>query len=126
VAALFGRIHAALRPGGVFIFDVAGPDRIPPAPLKRWTEGPEWAVLSESRRGPRPNTLDRRIVCYRRIGRRYRRSEETHRLRLFSPAGILASLRSAGFQARQLPGYGRFRPPEGIHVFLAQRPLTRT
>ncbi|HEY1338704.1 MAG TPA: class I SAM-dependent methyltransferase [Bryobacteraceae bacterium] len=124
-APLFRRIHNALRPGGIFVFDAAAPDRIPPAPRQSWMEGTDWAILAESRRGPQARTLVRRIVAYRKIGARFRRSEETHVLRLYSPAEILGALIGADFEAEELPGYGRFRPFEGIHVYLARRPLTR-
>lgn len=120
---LFARIYAALRPGGVFLFDVAGPSRVADtAPRRTWTEGDGWAVLVESRGDPRRLALTRRIVCYRRLGSRYRRTAETHRLQLYRPADILRALAGAGFRAEPLAAYGRFRLPPGIHAFLARKP----
>jgi SAM-dependent methyltransferase len=43
--ALLGRIHAALAPGGVLVFDAATPGRAPkPGAERKFMEGPDWAV----------------------------------------------------------------------------------
>jgi len=123
---LFTRVFRALRPGGVFVFDVAGPSRIPPSPIgpqKFWTEGPDWAVLVETEGGRNRNTLTRRIVSFRRIGNRYRRSEEVHRLRLYHTEALLESLRQVGFHAEVLRSYGRFPLLEGMAGLLAVKPV---
>jgi hypothetical protein len=39
LATLFGRIHQALRPGGLFLFDVAEPGRERRVPRRTWHEG---------------------------------------------------------------------------------------
>jgi SAM-dependent methyltransferase len=45
---VFGRVYGALRPGGVFVFDVLGPGQVPPGTTARgWRVGEDWAVLSE-------------------------------------------------------------------------------
>src|SRR5262249_36253941 len=45
---LFARIYEALEPGGMFLFDVATPERAKPGPPQRtFAEGPDWAVLVE-------------------------------------------------------------------------------
>ncbi|MBZ5728512.1 MAG: methyltransferase domain-containing protein [Acidobacteriia bacterium] len=120
---LFARVFAALRPGGVFVFDAATPDRIPEdGPRRHWTDGPGWAVLVETAGGRRRRTLTRRIVSFRRIGGHYRRREEVHTLRLYRSAQILEDLTRAGFDAVPLAGYGRFRFPHGIAGFVARKP----
>jgi len=117
---MFRRVYRALRPGGVFLFDVAGPSRfLADGPRKYWTEGRDWAVLVETGSDRNRNTLTRRIVSFRRIGSRYRRSEEVHRLRLYRPEALLESLRQAGFHAEMLRSYGRFPLPEGMAGVLA-------
>ena len=122
-AELFARIFAALRPGGVFLFDVAEPSRIPQGGIRtHFTEGRGWAILMEAEGDPQSNTLTRRIVCFRKIGNRYRRSREVHRLHLYRAADLLDALAGAGFQAEPLSGYGRFPFPEGIAGFLARKP----
>jgi hypothetical protein len=61
-------------------------------------------------------------VSFRRVGKLYRRSEETHCLRLYAGAELLAELTRAGFAARLLGGYGRFRFSPGHVGFLARKP----
>jgi SAM-dependent methyltransferase len=111
--ALLARIAAALRPGGLLLFDLAGPGRVPPGGGRTWTAGDGWAVLAESR--PRPGALERRIVTFRAGGDgRCRRSEERHRLVLHRPEDVLARLAGAGLRARILErGY------DGAHSRLA-------
>src|SRR5713226_7733875 len=43
---LFHRVYDALKPGGVFVFDVAEPGRRK-GPRQKHFEGPDWAVLME-------------------------------------------------------------------------------
>jgi SAM-dependent methyltransferase len=46
--SLFARIHAALRPGGLLVFDLAAPGLVPGGRSRTWTTGPDWAVLVEN------------------------------------------------------------------------------
>src|SRR5690348_16072673 len=46
VVRLFRRVHDALTAGGPFLFDAAGPGRVPgPGPSQVWREEGDWAVL---------------------------------------------------------------------------------
>jgi SAM-dependent methyltransferase len=124
LAGFFRRVHHALRPGGVFIFDIVEPGvAANGAPRRRFLEGPGWAILLEVRENRVNQTLTRHIVSFRRVGKLYRRSEEIHRLHLYSSTDLLAELRRAGFEARLLGGYGRFRLPPAHAAFLARKPL---
>jgi SAM-dependent methyltransferase len=117
---LFQRVFRALRPGGVFVFDFAGPDRIPnPRPRLYWTEGRDWSVLASSDGDPRRRLLERRIVSFRKTGRAYRRDEELHVLRLYSTEAIVSGLESCGFAVEVLNAFGRFRLPAGIRGVVA-------
>ena len=122
---LFRRIHAALRPGGVFVFDVAGPDRVPAeTPASYWKEGPGWSIHVEVDGNARSRWMTRTIVCFRQDGKgRYRRSEETHRLRLLDAAEVAAELETIGFRARLQDGYGRFRLYPGLRAVIARKPV---
>lgn len=122
LAEFFRRVYRALRPGGVFIFDIVEPGVAGGAPPRRFLEGPDWAILLEVREDRGRKTLTRRIVGFRRVGKLYRRSEETHRLHLYAGAELLAELRRAGFVARLLGGYGRFRFAAAHVGFLARKP----
>jgi len=117
---LFGRIHAALRPGGALIFDMAGSGRVPGGLRRNYATGNDWAVLVENRE--RGKLLTRKITTFRKIGRFYRRGEETHCLHLYPSIEIEAALRRAGFSVRMLRGYGRLRFWPGLIGFIARKP----
>src|SRR5579871_1799926 len=100
LARFFARVRDALRPGGVFIFDIVEPGLVPDAaPQRRFLEGPDWAILLEVRENRKRKILTRRIVSFRQVGKLYRRDEETHVLHLYAAAELLAELSRAGFQA---------------------------
>ena len=102
---LFRRVYSALRPGGLFIFDIAEPGR-GRGPRQKHREGPDWAVLVEVDEDTRTNRLTRRIVSFRKVDSLFRRSEEVHQLQLYKRSEILKELRAAGFRARTLDSYG--------------------
>jgi SAM-dependent methyltransferase len=121
----FGRAYDALQPGGVLLFDQAGPGRLPPQGARRtFTTGPDWAVLVETSYEEATAILVRTIVTFRRVGTLYRRDEEVHRLVLVEPAATLASLRSIGFEAEIIQAYGSVPLPPGVVAFLARKPVT--
>ena len=119
---LFGRVRTALRPNGMFIFDLAIPGRVPGGEDSAFRVGDDWAILyTASESGP---TLQRRITAFRRIGggATYRRTEEVHRLRLWHSREIDKMLREARFRVQVRRGYagggGAFAP--GHRVFIAR------
>jgi SAM-dependent methyltransferase len=114
---LFARIHAALRPGGRLVFDLASPAARRGDGSRIWNAGEDWAVLVENEE--RGDILARHITTFRRRGAGYRRSEELHRQRLYRPAEILPLLRRAGFRARPVRGY---EPGPGRHLYVARKP----
>jgi SAM-dependent methyltransferase len=117
---LFARIHTALRPGGLLVFDLAAPGLVPGGRSRTWRTGSDWAVLAENQE--QSDVLIRYITSFRRRGAGYRRSEEVHRQRLYRPAEILALLRTAGFRARTRRRYGEVSPGRGRHVYVARKP----
>lgn len=122
---LFVRVRDSLRPGGVFIFDFATPDRLPAQlPARSWFEGPDWAVLIETDGDRRRGELNRFIVTYRRPqgGKLFRRGEELHRLRLLKPPLVAIDLESAGFEVTPLASFGRYRFFPGMAAMVARRP----
>lgn len=117
---LFRRVHAALAPGGLFAFDLAGPGLARRGKEAGFRSGDGWDVLFEKEgRGP---WIVRRIVTFRRVGRCWRRSEEVHRLRLHPAAEVRGALEREGFRVRVLRGYGERRLPRGGVAFLAEKP----
>ena len=119
--AVLARCADALDPGGLLMFDLAGPDRLRAGEQRGWTSGNGWVVLVDAH--VESDMLTRRIVTFRECGQsHYRRSDETHRLQLHPPADVLSQLRRNGFTARTLPsGYGRTTLPRGLTAYIARR-----
>jgi SAM-dependent methyltransferase len=112
---LFRRIHQALVPNGIFVFDFVKRSRqAGGVPRKRYSIGSDWAVLLDVSQDDDP-ILTRRITSFRKTGAHYRRSEEIHRLRMFGEAEIEAALQRAGFAVEPLKAFGglRFRSWHG-------------
>ena len=120
LAAIFARVHLALEPGGLFAFDLAGPDREAPRESERhWNEGDDWAVLVETTQTG--SLLRRRIVTFRERPEGWRRTEETHLQRLHPASGVLEHLRAAGFRARAVVGWSGERERPGHSAFIARK-----
>ncbi|MDP8952627.1 MAG: class I SAM-dependent methyltransferase [Actinomycetota bacterium] len=120
---LLRRIHEALIPGGVLLFDAAGPGRAPgPGPSRIHAEGEDWAVLATAEEDGERGVLTRRITTFRKVGELYRRGEEVHHLRLIRREAIATQLRNLGFNVRILDSYGEMRFPPGLTGFLARKP----
>lgn len=119
---LFRRVFRALRPGGVFIFDAKEPGRGGP-PVVRGRVGASWACLSVSTEQPAGGTLVRTITSFRRVGRRYRRADERHRLTLLPATELAHRLQASGFVVGVAREYGAFRVPPGHAVLIANRPI---
>jgi SAM-dependent methyltransferase len=124
LSRLFRRVYKALRPGGVFIFDLAGPSRVPDlVPANYWKEGADWSLHVEVDGNPDSYWLTRKLVTFRRgAAGDYGRSEEFHRLRLLEPSEVAAELEAIGFQTREQQNYGRFRLYPGMHALIARKP----
>ena len=76
---LLRRIHKSLVPGGLFLFDIAEPGRVPGGNVGRnHFEGDGWALLVTNQENRRRRLLTRQITSFRRIGELYRRDEEVH------------------------------------------------
>jgi len=120
---LFARVHGALRPGGVFVFDVLGPGQVPPGTTSRgWSAGDDWAVLSEREEDAEGGIMERRIVSFRRVGEHYRRDDELHRVRLYPPEAIEDELGRAGFEVATMSAYGEYPLGENHAAFVARKP----
>lgn len=120
---LFGRVHEALRPGGVFVFDVLGPGQVPPGTGTRgWSAGPDWAVLNEKEEDAGRGTMERRIVSFRKVGELYRRDTEVHRVRLYGPEEVEDELGRAGFEVTTTGDYGDYPLGPNHAAFVARRP----
>jgi SAM-dependent methyltransferase len=120
LALLFGRIHAALPPGGLFLFDVAVPT-CRDAPRQVFTQKAEWTILMETREDPAARLLRRDITTFRRVGDLYRREDETHVLRLWPSQTLERLLGEAGFEVEPLDGYDDVKLPPGLMGYACRR-----
>lgn len=119
---LFGRVRSAIRPGGLFVFDLATPGRVPAGEDSAFRVGEDWAILYTASEDKNGRKLQRRITTFRKIagGATYRRSEEIHRLRLWRPGEIEEMLRDARFKVQTRRGYGGRSFAPGHRVFVAR------
>jgi len=103
----FRRVRRALRPGGVFIFDLAAPGRHPAGmPIHAHWMGNGWAILVDALE--EGNVLRRQIATFRTTGKLYKRKDETHIVRLYRAASVCKSLETAGFRAQPIKRYGDY------------------
>jgi SAM-dependent methyltransferase len=117
------RAFAALMPGGLMLFDCAGPGRVPGGgPARSFEQGESWAVLHESRETVSPPEVRREITSFRLIDGGWRRSAESHPLQLHEPASVLAALGRAGFETEVRESYAERLSFPGLQVFIGRKP----
>ena len=121
LAGLMARVHDALRPGGLLLFDALAPGFEPPA-RRMWREGEDWVVLSELT-DDEARTRIRRVIVFRRSDAGvWERSDERHPLVLHDPGEVVADLRRAGFaEVEALDAWGDLRLRPGHVAFAARR-----
>lgn len=115
----FQRVHEALRPGGLFLFDMPTPGRSQGG-YERFVENEKWSMhlaVEEQER-----VLSRKIILFTKGARgTYTRTAEVHTQALFTATEVLDTLRNVGFRARPLRGYAGFELPSGWSAFVARR-----
>ena len=124
LSSLFRRVYDALRPGGVFVFDLLGPGQIAArgGKARTFSQGDGWVVVVDKEEDRNSKILTRRIISFRRLGEWYRREDETHHQRLYEPARVADELRRAGFRARISRSYGRYPLAKAHRAFVARKP----
>lgn len=116
----FRRVRKALIPGGIFVVDYGQHGRLPAGMPKHahWT-GKDWTLLVDAT--VQNDLLTRRVTTFRRVDGSYRRQVETHRLRLFEDARIVALLERAGFaEVRTVRNIGDLRFTSGHSAAIAR------
>jgi SAM-dependent methyltransferase len=123
---LFRRIYSALAPGGVFIFDIAEPGQVKPGnTTKGFTQGKDWIILVEKEEEREQETLIRRIITLRKVGKHYRRKDEVHHLRLYKATDVAQKLHRVGFQVQMMRNYGQYDLPKAHAAFVARKPSSK-
>ena len=119
LGGFFRRAGAALRPGGILLFDLLEPHPAVPKRRTALSGGAGWSIHAEiTEQG---DVITRRMTLARDVAGRTRASRETHRQCRLARAGIEADLRAAGFVVTWRDGYGRQHLPPGHVVAEALR-----
>ncbi|PLZ86754.1 SAM-dependent methyltransferase [Fischerella muscicola CCMEE 5323] len=122
IQKLFAHIYESLKPGSVFILDIAELGYVSGMnPQKTYSQGQDWAILLEKEEDQKTHQLTRKMTIFRKIGNLYRRSEELHRVQLYKGSEILQQLQRVGFQVRVIHGYGEFKFSQAQVGFIATK-----
>ncbi len=116
----FGRAHAALRPGGILLFDFIAAARRRTFPEKT-VSGRGWRIDVSASFDNRTGILTRQMRIARQIGGRTRWSRETHRVRVYDRAAVVDALRRCGFEVRAGRAFGRVRLLPGDVAVVARK-----
>jgi len=120
VRQFFTRVHEALRPGGVFIFDFIESAERRTYPAKS-RGGSDWAIVARADVDRSGRMITRRLAIVRKIGQQFRRSQELHRVRVYGRDAIARALARAGFTFRMSQSYGRYRLMSGSVAVIAEK-----
>lgn len=116
-------VFKALSPGGLFVFDARHPANGPTEPSEHCKLTSDWCCHARIEENPQRNELTRHITTFRLLDDgTYRRREETHCLKVFSRAEMVAWLREVGFRVRTKQGYGDYRLGPRQSVFVCRKP----
>jgi SAM-dependent methyltransferase len=117
------KVFTALRPGGVFIFDVRHPATGPVPPRDHHKLAEDWFCHARIEEDYRKNELRRYITTFRRTNDgHYRRDKEVHRLKVFSRDEVTKWLRKIGFRVRTRRAYGAYKLALRQSVFICRKP----
>ena len=115
------RVHQSLQVGGIFLFDIATPDRIIKAPPKQFFQTQNWTTLVENIHSETPLMMTRKISSFVRAGEYYERVDETHHLRLINPDTLAHRMTTLGFEFEMFECYGPTPLPAGCIGFCAYK-----
>lgn len=123
IRRVFRTVSNALRPGGLFIFDVRHPVTSPTPPREHAKVSANWACLARIIEDPKKQEIIRHITSFSKDAAGcYSRSDETHRLKVFAKAEIESWLRKVGFRVQSRRGYGDYQLGPRQSVFICRRP----
>lgn len=116
------RVFDVLLPGGLAMLDAAGPGRIGPGVRNdARSEGEGWALFVRTEGSDDGFSMTRESMLFRQTGELWRRTDERHRLDLFSPEDVTEQLLAAGFDVVVMSSYEDLTFPEGWNGFLGRK-----
>lgn len=116
----FAHVHEALEPGGLLIFDfIASAERRTYAGKSR--SGPDWAIAARADVDRAGRVLTRHITTFRKLRGEYRKSTETHRVRIYGRDAMADALTDAGFRVKMRRSYGCLRLLPGDFAAIAEK-----
>ncbi len=116
------RIFAALRPGGVLLFDIVICDDANAFRYRRRHTGTDWTLDHAVSEDIRRHRLRRDIVLDRRLGDTWRRSRETHFLVLHEQQTLARRLRAVGFGVETARSIGGVATLPRRTAFICRKP----
>jgi SAM-dependent methyltransferase len=116
----FVRVHAALEPAGLLIFDFMESTQGRAYAGKSFS-GRDWAMIFRAELSDKGRTLTRKMTLLRNVDGKYRRSREIHRVTIRSRDEIKDALEDAGFSVEMSRSYGRFRLLRGDVAVVARK-----
>lgn len=121
VIKLFQHIYSALEKGGIFLFDFLAPDVLCGKEYdSKIVEGEDWDIWIAYREDKAHRTFQRDITLFRKLPNGlYRKSRETHHIRLFDIGFIVNTLTEIGFEVKPLKTYGETMMRDKHHGMLA-------
>jgi SAM-dependent methyltransferase len=122
---VFARIARALRPGGMFLFDLILHEGHP-MNYRSWRAGDGWTLLWEVSEDQKRRILTRHNIAFRTVQGRIRHGEEHHTVQLFRRKEVEQALRVAGFKFVVSPKYGKWSLPVRRLAFIVTKPLNFT
>jgi SAM-dependent methyltransferase len=117
----FARVYEALRPGGLFVFDllVAGE----PMQYRHWREGQGWSLLVDVSEDTAAGLLKREIIIFsQEADGRYVRTAECHWLQVPKPEVVVEMLSRQGFSVETSTAYGQMPLLPRRSAFWAKKP----
>jgi SAM-dependent methyltransferase len=95
------RVHQALGPDGLLLFDILGTDYDYAG--TNFHDEEEFTVVAETRQ--EADRIERRIISFLKQGDAYKKSLEVHGLRAFVSSSVETALQEAGFSWKRITGY---------------------
>lgn len=118
----FRRVHDALPPGGLLVFDFMHSARGRTF-LPKSVSGPDWRMVVRADFDARTRTLTRRMAIVRRLKSTTVRSRETHRVHVYDRPTMAATLKRIGFGVHMSRSIGKYRLLRGDTAVVARRGL---